>query len=69
MSESEQSGLDLLGHALTEDEKKLMGAYETLKTLRDEASAPMAKANLAEVVAALWQVVNNLALTDDRPLG
>ena len=68
MSESQQGGQDVLGHALSEDEVKLLGAYDTLKALRDEAKTPMAQANLAEVVAALWQIVNNLALTDDRPL-
>ena len=69
MSENQRGAQDLLGNPLSEDEKKLLGAYETLKALRDEATSPMARANLAEVVATLWQIVNNLALTEDRPLG
>ncbi len=58
---------DLLGNPLTASEKQLLAAYETLKSLLDEDLAPAARANVCESIAALWQVVNDLALTDDRP--
>ncbi|MDJ0520469.1 MAG: hypothetical protein QNJ90_00185 [Planctomycetota bacterium] len=58
---------DLLGRPLTDTEQKLMAAYETLKALLDEDLGPSERANVAEALAALWQTVNNLALTDDRP--
>ena len=58
---------DVLGHPLTEVEQKLLAAYETLKGLLAEDLAPTARAGVAESIAALWQVVNNLGLTDDRP--
>ena len=58
---------DLLGNAMTEAEQKLLSAYRTLESLQDEDLSPSARANVAEALSALWQVVNNLALLDDRP--
>lgn len=63
MSES----TDILGTPLTDAEQKLMAAYRTLEALAQEELAPTARANVAEALAALWQVVNNLGLTLDRP--
>ena len=58
---------DLLGAPLTAAEAKLLAAYEGLKALQGEDLSPTAQAAVAESLAALWQAVNNLALTDDRP--
>lgn len=59
---------DLLGHPLTGFEHALMRVYEDLKALLDHADlAPCASANIKDAVATLWNVVNDLALTDDRP--
>ncbi len=61
------SGKDLLGADLTQAETKLLEAYDVLKALLDEDLSPTADANVREAIASLWQAVNNLALTDDRP--
>ena len=58
---------DLTGNALTAAEEKLLAAYAGLEALLEEDLSPTAHANVAEALASLWQAVNNLALTDDRP--
>lgn len=59
---------DILGTELTASEQRLVDAYDALAKLHgDPELAPTAKAGLAEAIASLWQVLNNLALTDDRP--
>lgn len=58
---------DVLGTPLTDAEQKLLSAYDTLAALMDEDLSPAAAAGVAEAVASLWQVLNDLALTDDRP--
>ncbi len=59
---------DLLGRELTDTEAAVLAAYDGLKALleRDDL-APCTRANIAESLACLWQAVNELALTDDRP--
>ncbi len=61
------SGKDLLGTDLTQAESKLIEAYEMLTSLLNEDLSPTADANVKEAIASLWQALNNLALTDDRP--
>jgi hypothetical protein len=58
---------DLLGRNLTPAEKRLLAAYEDLKALLQEDLPPCAAANVKEALAALWQVVHDLALASDRP--
>ena len=59
---------DILGNPMTDAEQKILAAYRTLEGLQGEADlAPTAAAGIAEATACLWQVVNNLGLTDDRP--
>ena len=58
---------DLLGRPLTESERRLLETYEQLKALLALDLPPTAAANVREAVAALWQAVHNLLLTDDRP--
>ena len=48
-------------------EQKLWAAYEGLKALLREDLPPCAEANVKEAVSVLWQVVNDLALSSDRP--
>lgn len=62
-----EAGKDILGQPLTEAESRLLAAYEQLEALLAEDLAPTARANVAEAVSSLWQAVNNLGLTDDRP--
>jgi hypothetical protein len=61
------TGKDVLGQPLTETEARLLAAYRDLGALLEADLAPAARASVAEAVAALWQAVNDLALTDDRP--
>ena len=61
-------GTDILGAPLTDAEQKLLSAYRTLEALLQEDLSPTARAGVAEALASLWQVVNNLGLTSDRPL-
>ena len=63
---------DLLGRDLTAAETRLFEAYLKTKSLLDEDTiddglAPCVRANVAEAVAALWQALHDLALTDERP--
>lgn len=59
---------DILGTPLTENERKVLAAYETLKGLLElDDLSPSTSAGIRESIASLWQVVNNLGLTDDRP--
>ncbi len=59
---------DLLGRTLTVVEIGLLEAYENLLSmLRRDDLSPCVAANVKEAVAALWNAVNDLALTDDRP--
>ena len=59
---------DLLGNEMTETEVGLLEAQDHLKALlaRDDLT-PAVEANLKEALAALWQAINDLALTDERP--
>jgi hypothetical protein len=59
---------DLLGHETTAAERRLLEAYRALLALLAEPGLPpCAVANLKEAAAAMWQVVNDLALVDERP--
>ncbi len=54
---------DLLGNALSEDERELLAAYEALKRLagRDDLP-PCAARNVRKALAAMWQATNDLDL-------
>ena len=61
-------GKDLLGNEYTAAEVAILEAYEALKALLDhEGLAPAVEANIRESIASLWQAINDLALTDERP--
>jgi hypothetical protein len=58
-----QEGTDLLGNQLTDQERELMSAYETLKGLaaRDDLP-PSAARNVRKALACMWQATNDLGL-------
>ena len=59
---------DLLGNELTDTEAALLDAFATLKALLDRDDlTPAISANVKESIASLWQAINDLALTDERP--
>ncbi|MDA1194921.1 MAG: hypothetical protein O2894_07020 [Planctomycetota bacterium] len=58
---------DVMGTPLTEAEASLLAAYRGLEALLTDDLAPSVHANISEALASLWQAVNDLALTDDRP--
>jgi hypothetical protein len=54
---------DLLGAPLTEQERELLDAYESLKRLAaQEDLPPCAARNVRKALAALWQATNDLNL-------
>lgn len=59
---------DILGNPTTESERALLAAYEQVQALlQHEGLVPAVESNVKEAIACLWQAVNDLALTDDRP--
>lgn len=55
--------VDLLNTPLTDDERDLLSAYETLKALARRADLPPCAArNVRKALACLWQATNDLDL-------
>ena len=59
---------DLLGNALSTDERELVELYTRLKTLgeRDDLP-PVATANVKQAMVMLWNACNDLALICEEP--
>jgi len=59
---------DLLGNALSADERELLDLYARLKTLsnRDDLP-PVAVANVKQAMVLLWNACNDLALISEEP--
>lgn len=57
---------DLLGRELTAQEAELAELYERLKALLGEDLPPCAQAGVRAALAALWNVVNDLALDHEH---
>ena len=54
---------DLLGKALTEQERELLDAYEALKKLAaQEDLPPCAARNVRRALMSMWQATNDLDL-------
>ena len=54
---------DMLGTALSEDERELLAAYEALKRLAtNDDLPPCAARNVKKALAAMWQATNDLDL-------
>ena len=58
---------DLLGREMTEVEVELLDLHGRLVALLEKDLSPITEASVKEAIAALWQAVHGLALTDDRP--
>ena len=58
-----KSDTDLLGIALTEQERELLNVYEELKKLAaQENLPPCAARNVRRALMSMWQVTNDLNL-------
>lgn len=59
---------DLLGNALSADERELVDIYTRLKTLsaRDDLP-PVATANVKQAMVMMWNACNDLALIHEEP--
>ena len=59
---------DLLGNALSADERELVDIYTRLKTLssRDDLP-PVAAANVKQAMVLMWNACNDLALICEEP--
>ena len=59
---------DLLGNALTPDERELLDLYARLKSLsRRDDLPPVATANVKQAMVMLWNACNDLALICEEP--
>jgi hypothetical protein len=58
-----ETGTDILGKPLTEQERELLNVYEALKMLaaRDDLP-PCAARNVRKALSAMWQATNDLSL-------
>jgi hypothetical protein len=57
------TGTDLLGKALTDQERELLNVYEALKKLAaQEDLPPCAARNVRRALMSLWQATNDLDL-------
>jgi hypothetical protein len=55
--------MDVLGTALSEDERELLAVYEALKRLAaNDELPPCAARNVRKALAAMWQATNDLDL-------
>ena len=59
---------DLLGNALSTDERELVDIYTRLKTLsqRDDLP-PVVTANVKQAMVLMWNACNDLALICEEP--
>ncbi len=59
---------DLLGNALTTDERELVALYSRLKALSERRDLPpVATANVKQAMVMLWNACNDLALLCEEP--
>jgi hypothetical protein len=59
---------DLLGNALSKDDRELLDLYERLKTLSARNDLPpVAIANVKQAMVMLWNACNDLALICEEP--
>ena len=63
MKEMAKNDTDLLGKALTKQERELMNVYEALKKLAaQEDLPPCAARNVRRALMSMWQATNDLDL-------
>ncbi|MCA8977273.1 MAG: hypothetical protein KDC98_21305 [Planctomycetes bacterium] len=59
---------DLLGNALTADERELLELYTRTRTLSARTDLPpVASANVKQAMVLLWNACNDLALISEQP--
>lgn len=59
---------DLLGNALTKDERELLELYGRLKAMSQRIDLPpVAIANVKQAMVMLWNACNDLALVCEEP--
>lgn len=59
---------DLLGNALSTDERELLELYTRLRTLSARTDLPpVATANVKQAMVMLWNACNDLALLHEEP--
>lgn len=59
---------DLLGNALTKDDRELLDLYARLKALSTRTDLPpVATANCKQAMVMLWNACNDLALIGEEP--
>ena len=62
------NGRDLLGNALSADDKELLDLYARLKKLSARNDLPpVAIANVKQAMVMLWNACNDLALICEEP--
>ncbi len=58
-----ETGVDILGNPLTEQERDLLDVYESLKRLAaNDNLPPCAARNVRKALSAMWQATNDLDL-------
>ena len=58
-----ETGVDILGNPLTEQERALLDVYESLKRLAANSDLPPCAArNVRKALSAMWQATNDLDL-------
>ncbi len=63
MKEMAKNDTDLLGKAMTEQERELLNVYEALKKLAaQEDLPPCAARNVRRALMSMWQATNDLDL-------
>lgn len=62
------NGKDLLGNALTADDRELLDLYARLKVLSSRKDLPpVVTANCKQAMVLLWNACNDLALLCEEP--
>jgi len=62
------NGKDLLGNALTSDDRELLDLYARLKVLSSRKDLPpVTTANCKQAMVLLWNACNDLALLCEEP--
>ena len=58
-----EAATDILGKPLTDQERELLGVYQSLKSLAAQDDLPPCAArNVRKALSAMWQVTNDLDL-------
>ncbi|MCA8966566.1 MAG: hypothetical protein H6838_01650 [Planctomycetes bacterium] len=68
MTSQDTDARDLLGNALSADDRELLDLYRRLHALsRRDDLPPVATANVKQAMVLLWNACNDLALLHEEP--